>query len=447
MRFLAILFILNRKPERHWYSHTIVLVLLLVGCPLSLPGGAVLGEASSKEPRPAEAGKNQHETEAMLVPETERTRGIIRNTDDPLIEATPELMHAHRTYTQRVAVVIGINAYQGKIRPLHGAVEDAQNVAETLQNMGFDDVQMLVDEQAKKRDILDILRQELPSKIGPNDLIVVFFAGHGVFENGTAYLLPQDATLNATRSGLSMRTLKETALGLRVRGVLFLVDACFSGSMLERDRERQGRVRDVYWEEARSGRVVQILTAGRASEASPETNETGVFSDAIVRGFGMGEADISPRDLVVTLDELGHYARNTVVRRTSGRQHPQWGTIEGNGTVVMFDLDHVPQDSRRRLPAEIVAGIEKELEMVRTLVARRMWMKAEESLRALTLSDPDPELNILLAEVYLEMGGTMNRKLIERELEQAEKGSLTNNQKTRVFEARKETNRLRKSSF
>src|SRR5262249_2744582 len=83
-------------------------------------------------------------------------------------------------YTESWAVVIGINDYQHpRVPKLRYAVNDARAVEQTLLTQSFpqDHIIRLLDREATKARIETVLGDEL-RKVGPNDRVLVFFAGH-----------------------------------------------------------------------------------------------------------------------------------------------------------------------------------------------------------------------------------------------------------------------------
>ena len=82
-------------------------------------------------------------------------------------------------YKNSWALVIGINAYKG--RPLNYAVADARAVAAALPALGFpaQNVRLLLDGDATKARIETVLYGDLAKKIGPEDRLLLYFAGHG----------------------------------------------------------------------------------------------------------------------------------------------------------------------------------------------------------------------------------------------------------------------------
>lgn len=95
----------------------------------------------------------------------------------------------------RVALVIGMSKYQS-VPPLDNPDNDAKGVAESLKEIGFNSVTLLLD--ANRSQLTKALRdfQDLADK---SDWAVVFYAGHGIELNGQNYLIPVDAQLATDR--------------------------------------------------------------------------------------------------------------------------------------------------------------------------------------------------------------------------------------------------------
>jgi uncharacterized caspase-like protein len=92
---------------------------------------------------------------------------------------------------KRVALVIGNGTYS-KVAQLVNPPNDASAMAALLHEAGFDVVQTktnldLASLRRALRDFIDSVRDA--------DVVVVFYAGHGIEVNGTNYLIPIDAVL------------------------------------------------------------------------------------------------------------------------------------------------------------------------------------------------------------------------------------------------------------
>lgn len=90
-------------------------------------------------------------------------------------------------YAKRVALVIGNNAYTN-VSALEKAVNDAESMGRTLQQIGYD---VILQKDVDRRKFNQNLQLFL-SRLGPGDEALVFYAGHGVEIQGQIYLLPTD---------------------------------------------------------------------------------------------------------------------------------------------------------------------------------------------------------------------------------------------------------------
>src|SRR4051812_5825215 len=146
------------------------------------------------------------------------TRGLSLQSDDPAAARA----HAVKRYARRIAVTVGVNNYD-TLPKLGAAVDDARRTAELFKSAGFDLVQSLADADATQAGILSLLEERIAPQTGPDDLVVVFFAGHGVTLDDMGYVLPRDARKEAiAQTAISVQRLKESALRMKARHVVFL---------------------------------------------------------------------------------------------------------------------------------------------------------------------------------------------------------------------------------
>jgi uncharacterized caspase-like protein len=100
---------------------------------------------------------------------------------------------------------------------LANTLVDARAVAETLRKLGVQDLRLLENPSA---DSWDREIQNLASRLMPNDVALLYYAGHAVQVNGQNYFLAADGTtLVASESVLA-------PLMAKARGTIFLIDAC-----------------------------------------------------------------------------------------------------------------------------------------------------------------------------------------------------------------------------
>jgi hypothetical protein len=241
-------------------------------------------------------------------------------------------------YSNRVAVVVGIDRYGNGWPKLNGAASDARRVAQYLKGSGFDHVIEIYDGDATRQRLLQVLGNELGDYVGPDSMVFIYFAGHGDTEtlpggSKRGYLIPADADDDVFSTGISMDTVRDLSNRMTAKHVLYAIDACYSGLSLTRGisvpRKTSG-----YLQKVTQMRAVQILAAGSEGEPSIEVEGQGLFTTYLLRGID-GEADLDG-DGAVTAREIGAYLRPQVTEASGARQTPQFGTIEGSGEVVFL---------------------------------------------------------------------------------------------------------------
>ncbi|MDD2387292.1 MAG: SUMF1/EgtB/PvdO family nonheme iron enzyme [Bacteroidales bacterium] len=91
---------------------------------------------------------------------------------------------------KRIALIIGNATYSSS--PLKNPVNDANLIAKTLQELGFEVIKITnaTLKQMQKAEI------EFTNKIKQYDVALFYYAGHGIQVDGVNYLIPVDAVLN-----------------------------------------------------------------------------------------------------------------------------------------------------------------------------------------------------------------------------------------------------------
>jgi len=138
--------------------------------------------------------------------------------------------------TTYYALIIGINQYSDPgIINLDDPVSDATKLADVLnEKYTFNQENIILLENPDRNEILDNL-DELKNKIIDEDNLLVFYAGHGMydeeFEQG--YWLPSDAQKDKKSAWLSNSTIVEYLRGINSKHTLLIADACFSGGIFK----------------------------------------------------------------------------------------------------------------------------------------------------------------------------------------------------------------------
>jgi hypothetical protein len=242
---------------------------------------------------------------------------------------------------EKWAVVIGISRYRAPGLNLRYADRDAEAVRDFfIQKGGFnaDHVRLLSNEQATNQEIRTALFSFLAAT-QPDDLAVIFLAGHGVQDtvnpDNYFFLAHDSEPANLGGTAIPMWDLGNVMdYTIRAQRILVFADTCHSGAALGRGGPQDGRALNFfnkYLETLARKKGRLVLTASQAHEMSLETAQLGhgAFTQAVLLGLA-GAADDNPADGVVTTGELIDYLRSKVPEETQGEQHPSFG-VQGLG--------------------------------------------------------------------------------------------------------------------
>jgi hypothetical protein len=318
--------------------------------------GVVTGDARSVEVhgQPAEVGPIDPAVARRLGLEPEHARSFTREFSLPVSQDSVAIvarggggqtvqMFAAPRVDKRWAVVIGVGEYQSDDIPdLEFAPSDARAVRDFLQSDAagpFDEVLYLENERATGaalREALFVFLQEADF----DDLVVIYYAGHGAPDPGrpdNLYLLPTDADLSSlAATGFPMWDVK-TALRRQIAAerVIVIADACHSAGTADGEtvggaesNEIAGGLQTLFTPSRRL-----MMTAAATNEFSLEDARWGghgVFTHFLLDGLrGSGDADGNG---IVTFLELFEHVSGNVRQATSGRQNPQ---MSGFGDIPL----------------------------------------------------------------------------------------------------------------
>jgi hypothetical protein len=151
----------------------------------------------------------------------------------PAVVAPPPQVTASTQTGRRIALVLGNSAYQ-HAGVLKNPANDAKAIAAAMRGIGFTEVIDRYD--------LDLAQtigalKDFGDRSGNAEWAVIYFAGHGVEMNGTAYLIPTDAKLErdshvAFEAVPLDRMLQVTERAKRLR--LVILDACRNNPFVTR---------------------------------------------------------------------------------------------------------------------------------------------------------------------------------------------------------------------
>jgi len=253
---------------------------------------------------------------------------------------------------RQLVVVIGIDNYEHQPR-LRSAVSDALGLQQVLvDHFGFEaPLPPLTNDAATKQAIVALIEDQLRRLVGPDDTLILFFAGHGTTRtadvSGTrieiGYLAPVEARGFDRYSGLVNTEELLRSIGLLpARHILVVLDACHSGmalgSAVSYYRATSARAATLLTKRSR-----RLITSTRADERALDNGPVpghSLFTGALIQALVSGDADLD-RNGVVTSSELALCVQQRVVQESGSRQTPDYGAfhLDDRGELVLSQGD------------------------------------------------------------------------------------------------------------
>ncbi|MBP8130670.1 MAG: SUMF1/EgtB/PvdO family nonheme iron enzyme [Candidatus Hydrogenedentes bacterium] len=260
---------------------------------------------------------------------------------------------------QKWAVIIGAGGYEDQgLTPLPNAVNDAKGVYAALTGApdGFParNTVLMVDDAAEplhrptRSNILAILGQWV-SLAGPEDSLLVYFAGHGLELGGKLALMPLDGrTADVENTCIPFAMFESKLESCAAKRSLVILDACHSGAGRSGSGMTPGMMADI--EKHSEGRIT--LASCKQDEVSHEYEAGhGAFTWFLLQGLG-GGADANG-DGVVSALELSNYTFEETRRWAAGKALKQTPRLisDISGDIVLAKVTVVRPPEPARPPA------------------------------------------------------------------------------------------------
>lgn len=251
----------------------------------------------------------------------------------------PAAAAPERVSGDKYAVIVGISKYKNGgtgLTNLKYASRDALAFRDFLESPAGgsfpkENVQTLFDEDATSQNLRSALFTFL-TKPRPQDLVVIYFAGHGApdpNDSRNLYLLTYDTQPDDMGGTAFLMSDLQDVFDriLKAKHVITLIDSCHSyGISGERFGSKQNNLSNQYLERYASTADRAVITASDVSELSLEGEQWGgghgVFTYFVLKGLQNDEADAN-KDGTVTAGELFSYLSDRVPQATNHQQNPR----------------------------------------------------------------------------------------------------------------------------
>jgi hypothetical protein len=236
-------------------------------------------------------------------------------------------------------LAVGVDSYPNiENADLNFAVSDARRIAAAVEASPLYErgsSTILADAKADAAAIQSAL-DRIVAAAGPEDTIVISFAGHGVIDGGQLRLLLSGTSLDELgKTSLAFGVVADKLKGAKARVVLFL-DVCHAGLSDRASVAANDDAVNRLTTSAGAGMVILSASKGRQESQERASADGGLFSVALDRVLTSERKQFDgDGNGAISLDELYRGVKALVVRDTAGRQTP-W--LTRNQTFGDFDL-------------------------------------------------------------------------------------------------------------
>ncbi|NEQ47291.1 MAG: hypothetical protein F6K00_28630 [Leptolyngbya sp. SIOISBB] len=241
----------------------------------------------------------------------------------------------------KYALLIGVGKYGEGLDSLPTAPNDVAALQDVLSNPdigGFDGVKPVVNPSQR------VMAQEIQEWFHnrePEDLVVLFFSGHGIKDESRRLHF---AACDTNKSLLSLTAVPATFIHncickCKAKRQLVILDCCFSGAFGDMVAKDDGSV-DIKKELGAEGRVVLTSTSSVDYSFAATDSDLSIYTRYLIEGIASGAAD-EDGDGIISVDELHRFAGRKV-KAVSPAMSPKIIALKDEGYRIQ--LARSPKD-------------------------------------------------------------------------------------------------------
>ena len=230
------------------------------------------------------------------------------------------------------ALIIANQKYHDfNIPNLDFPVKDATSLEKVLEkDYSFDSKNVTFLKNPDRATIIKKL-DYLSKKLTRNDNLLIYYAGHGVWEADLqqGFWLPSDATANDKSEWLSNGNIRDYIRGIKSKHTLLIADACFGGAIF--------KSREVLFNAPKSIKQMYNSPSRRAMTSGTLTAvpDKSVFVKYLVKRLKNNKNKYLPAE------NLFYKIREAVINNSPTNQTPEYGVIfqagdEGGGSFIFI---------------------------------------------------------------------------------------------------------------
>ena len=235
------------------------------------------------------------------------------------------------------ALLIGVSDYEPGLNPLPAAVNDITAMQRVLLDPelgGFAEAELLANPDSQT---MQYAIETLFSRCTRDDLVVLFFSGHGVIDNGRLYFASRNT--QKTAQGDLMRStavpthfVHDSMNRSRCKRQVIILDCCYSGAFDPALQAKDDGAVDLRGQLGAEGRVVLASSSSTEYSFAQPGADLSIYTRYLVEGMETGAGD-RDEDGWVSVLELHEYAVSKV-QETAPQMTPKIIVMKDKGFEI-----------------------------------------------------------------------------------------------------------------
>lgn len=282
-----------------------------------------------------------------------------------------------RNGSKRYAIIVGNTDYKDtRLTNLSSPKDDVEELSNVLLNPrigAFDDVILLINETS---DTIIKKLGEFYNKRKPNDLLFLYFSGHGLLDKTNKLYLATVDTIdedsNRITTSIPARLIKDLIANSSSKKQVVILDCCYSGAFSSGAKSGTTQlelINELFIEEKlKAGYGTFVITASdsvqQAYEGDSYVGETkySLFTHFLLEGLKTGNADLD-KSGIITTEELYQYIFEKLKSVESNQTPTNWSKNQKGSLVLAKNVQLTYTKSRTITSDE--KSIKKSITIVR----------------------------------------------------------------------------------
>lgn len=262
----------------------------------------------------------------------------------------------------KIALLIGVGDYEPGLNPLPSAVKDIEAIYRVLRHSdigGFRE-ENIVRLSNPDRQRMEEAIEQLFADRQKNDLVLLFFSGHGI-KDDTGKLYLANRKTRKTQQGELIRSTAVAASFIhdsmnrsRSRHQVIILDCCFSGAFAEGLAAKDDGSVDLKTQLGGEGRAVLTSSTSTQYSFEQENADLSIYTRYLIEGIESGAAD-QDEDGQISVDELHEYAKQKVQETAPAMKPEIYAVKEGFKIHIAHTLVLDPKQQYGKAVEQVVS--------------------------------------------------------------------------------------------